>query len=229
MTIARRALAAVALVACTRAGALVEAPMALPQAPRDSSPPRAPLFPEDPSLDAAAVKDAAFEQETWTGASDWQQHCREWGARPARENELRDAINALLAPRGVHWPDKSRANNVVIYLGAYVAGVVPRGPLVKLVVCTEGVAPASAHDAFAARLLASPRAPHVPELTALGDPDAAWKRVHSTGQVEMGFRWPHPDDAAAARAIAAVAAARDPRFTARMHGVDLWWTGQVEP
>ena len=225
----------VALVACGHAEpARVDIAAPLPVARSEPSatplpPPPAPLFPEDPSLDAAAVKDARFVQETWTGGGEWQQHCREWGFEDSRADEVRAATNALLAPRGVRLPDHVREKNVVVALGSYAQGVVDHGPLQKLVVCSEGVAPRTLHDAFTARLLASPRAPHGGDYDLLGEPDVAWERHHATGEVEIGFRWQNADATVAARVIAALAAAHDTRFKARLRGADLWWTGLEKP
>ncbi|HEY1955406.1 MAG TPA: hypothetical protein VGH28_07330 [Polyangiaceae bacterium] len=225
--------ALVALVACGPAAGPAHVDVAAPLPPVSVSEApaaaRAPLFPEDPSLDAAAVKGALFTQETWTGAGESQQHCREWGIDPARDGEVRDTINALLAPRGVHLPEKGRAKNIVVALGAYASGVVDRGPRDKLVVCTEGVASLAAHRDFTARLMASPRAPHGADYEALGEPDVAWRRVHATAEVEVGFRWPNADATVAARVIATLATKHDTRFKAHLRGSDLWWTGLEKP
>jgi len=224
----------VALAACGHAEpARVDIAAPLPVASAEPSaaplPPSAPLFPEDPSLDEAAVKKARFVQETWTGAADWQQHCREWGIEASRDDAVRDATNALLAPRGVHLPDHGREKNVVVALGPYAQGVVDHGPLHKLVVCSEGVAPRSAHESFTARLLASPRAPHGGDYDLLGAPDVAWERVHRTGEVEIGFRWHDADATVAGRIIKALNDAGDTRFKAHLRGNDLWWTGLAKP
>ncbi len=227
--------AALVLVACGGAApaARVDLPAPTPAATTSASgsllSARAPLFPEDPSLDATEVPGAAFAQETWTGAAEWQQHCREWGFDPSREADVRDRANRVLAPRDIHLPEHGRAKGVVAAIGSYAIGVVDHGARTKLAVCTEGVAPKVAHDAFTARLFAGKRAPHSPELAALGQPDVAWRRVHASGEVEIGFRWPHPDAAAAARTVAAVEAAHDARFRAKMRGNDFWWTGLEEP
>jgi hypothetical protein len=232
----RAALVALALAAChserkTTRVDLTAPPPPPPPAHASVAPPAppGPLFPEDPSLAAAAVPDAAFVQETWTGAADWQQHCHEWGFPPAREAAVREATNAALASRGVHLPDKPRAKGIVVALGAYAPGVVSHGKLIKLVVCSEGVAPRSGHDAFTARLMTDRGAPNAPAFAALGPPDVAWERVHRTGEVEYGFRWPHPDAAAATRAIDAVADLHDGHFDAKLRGPDLWWTGLRAP
>jgi hypothetical protein len=230
------ACAACAGCAARREPARVDLPAPLP-APRATAsasveaPTPAPMafFPEDPSLDATAVANAEFVQETWSGAGTWQQHCIEWGMRPSRETAARDALNAKLASRGVHLPDRPRAKGVVVALGAYAPGVLPRGKLIKLVVCTEGVAPRSDHEAFAARLLADPRAPRAPAFGPLGAPDLAWNRVHADGEVEFGFRWPHADPVAAQRALGAVQSAHDDRFRVKLRGTDVWWTGLRKP
>ena len=197
------------------------------QAPVEIATPRDPLFPEDPSLDAAKPAHAFFAQETWTGASEWQQHCHEWGFDPSREDEVRAHVNALLAPRGVHLPDKPRAKGLVIAVGSYNIGVVDHGARFKLVVCTEGVAPKSSHDDFAKRIVKS--ADRCSELASLGAPDVAWRRVHATGEVEIGLRFPHLSEADGKRALDAVAALHDPHESAKMRGNDLWWTGLERP
>jgi hypothetical protein len=189
--------------------------------------PREPLFPEDPSLDTTKPEHAFFAQETWTGASDWQQHCREWGFDQAREDEVRERINTLLAARGVHLPDKPRAKGIVVAMGTYAVGVVDHGAHFKVVVCTEGVAPKSAHDAFAARIARN--ADRCSEIASLGAPDVAWRRVHATGEIEIGLRFPHISEAASKRVIDAVTALHDARENAKMRGTDLWWTGLEKP
>src|SRR5262249_54486668 len=156
-------------------------------------------------------------------------HCREWGFEPARETFVRDQVNATLAGRGVHLPDKPRVTGLVIALGSYAPGVVDHGPRIKLAVCTEGVAPKSAHDAFANTVLASPRAPQGIWASALGAPDVAWRRVHTTGEIEIGLRYPHPPNADATRALDAVKDAHDTRFIAKLRGNDFWWTGLDKP
>ena len=225
------------LVACRKEPSPTRAlpsPLPLPPTPTATAaasvaPPRGPLFPEDPTLDATEPADALFAQETWTGATTWQQHCREWGLVPAQENAERDRVNTLLAARGIHVPDHTREKGVVVAMGAYAIGVVDHGPRIKLTVCTEGVAPKSEHDAFSDTVLASPRAPQGIWANALGAPDVAWRRVHVTGEVEIGLRFPHPPSADAARAIDAVKDAHDARFNAKMRGADLWWTGLEKP
>jgi len=232
-------LALLALVACRKepTPTRVELPAPLPLATTpptatptaSAAPPRGPLFPEDPTLDAVEPEDALFAQETWTGATAWQQHCREWGITPAQETTERERMNTLLAPRGIHLPDHTREKGVVVAMGAYAIGVVDHGPRSKLTVCTEGIAPKSAHDAFADTVLASPRAPRGIWATALGAPDVAWRRVHATGEIEIGLRYSHPTPADAARAVDAVKDAHDARFSAKMRGTDLWWTGLEKP
>ncbi len=221
------------LVACTNEPAHVARVELLPVQSASAQPtaviatPREPLFPEDPSLDATKPEHAFFAQETWTGGGEWQQHCREWGFDPSREDEVRDRVNTLLAARGVHLPDKPRVKGVVVAMGTYALGVVDHGARLKVVVCTEGVAPKSAHDAFAARIVRN--ADHCSELASLGAPDAAWRRVHATGEIEVGLRFPHLSEADAKRAIDAVTAMHDPRESAKMRGNDLWWTGLEKP
>jgi len=229
-------LAALGFAACAPEAKVehVELPAPLPPPPAVTASASAPapatrFFPEDPTLDAVAIRNAAFVQETWTGASTWQQHCIEWGLLASREDAVRDATNALLAPRGIHIPDKSRVQGLVVVLAKFVQGVVVREPLVKLVVCTEGVAPKSEHDVFAARLLADPRAPRLAAFQSLGAPDVAWNRVHSNGEVEFGFRYPNLDPIASTRAAQAIEAAHDDRFHTRLIGRDLWWTGLRVP
>lgn len=225
--IARAVMFAALLVACSRehpAARVDLPPTPQPPAASASAAPAA-FFPEDPSLDAVALANPAFVQETWTGATDWQQHCREWGINPSREDEVRDAVNAELGSRGIHLPDKVRAKGTVVALGSYAPGVVPRGSLHKLVVCTEGVATRAAHAAFTASLMSDRDAPHGTTYADLGEPDVAWVRAHATGEVEYGFRWPHLDAAVATRVIDAVAAAHDGRFDAKLRGSNLWWTG----
>ena len=160
----------------------------------------------------------AFDQETWTGAAEWQQHCHEWGLDPARKDTVMAYLNDALGSRGIHWPDKTRAKGVVIVEGDHKNGVVAREPLIKVVVCTEGVAPRAGHVAFAERLLAHATLPRVD----LGPPDVAWQRVHSTGQIEVGFRWQNADPTLAARVIDSVA--HDDQVNAKLRGKDLWWT-----
>jgi len=236
----KRVALALILVGCRKepAPTRVELPAPLPVAPTptvtatataSAAPPRGPLFPEDPTLDDAEPADALFAQETWTGAATWQQHCREWGLTPARETAERDRINTLLGARGIHLPDHVREKGVVVAMGTYAIGVVDHGPQIKLAVCTEGVAPKSAHDAFSDGVLVSPRAPHGIWVNALGAPDVAWRRVHATGEIEIGLRYPHPPSADAARAIDAVKDAHDTRFNAKLRGTDLWWTGLEKP
>jgi len=230
---------ALVLVACRKepTPTRVELPAPLPTPPTPiatatataTAPPRGPLFPEDPTLDAAEPADALFSQETWTGATTWQQHCREWGLTPARETAERDRINTAFAGRGIHLPDHGREKGVVFAMGTYAIGVVDHGPRIKLAVCTEGIAPKSAHDAFSDDVLRSPRAPHGLWATALGAPDVAWRRVHLTGETEIGLRYSHPPAADAARAIDAVNDAHDTRFNAKLRGADLWWTGLEKP
>ena len=224
------------LVACRKEPTHVDLPAPLPVATTPATPtatasaaPRGPLFPEDPTLDDTEPADALFAQETWTGATTWQQHCREWGLTPTREIAERDRINTLLAPRGIHLPDHTREKGVVVATGAYAIGVVDHGPQIKLAVCTEGIAPKSAHDAFTARVLSSPRAPVDVRFASLGEPDVAWRRVHVTGEIEIGLRYPHAPTADAARAVDAVKDAHDVRFSAKMRGTDLWWTGLEKP
>lgn len=236
----KRVALALILVACRKepAKARVEsaAPLPLPPTPTatatptaSAAPPRGPLFPEDPTLDETEPADALFAQDTWTGAAAWQQHCREWGLTPAQETSERDRINTLLAARGIHLPDHPREKSVVVAMGSYAIGVVDHGPRIKLAVCTEGVAPKSAHDAFTTSVLASPRAPAHVAFAALGDPDVAWRRVHVTGEIEIGLRYPHPAAADAARVIDVVKDAHDPRFNAKLRGTDVWWTGLEKP
>jgi len=225
-----RLAAFVLLVACGREHDVARVELPPPPAPTPTASasvaPRAPapFFAEDPALDAITVARPAFEQETWTGATEWQQHCREWGIEPSREGEVRDAINAALASRGVHLPDKPRAKGIVIALGSYATGVVEHGKLSKLVLCTEGTATRAAHEAFTARLLADPRAPHGPAFAGLS-PDVAWERAHTSGDVEIGFRYPKLDAAASKRILDAVQATHDEHVNAKMRGTDLWWTG----
>ena len=236
----KRIALALILVACRKepTPARVETPLPLPPPPTPTAsvtastappPPRGPLFPEDPTLDDTEPADALFTQETWTGATAWQQHCREWGLTSAQESAERDRINTLLAPRGIHLPDHVREKSVVVAMGAYAIGVVDHGPRIKLAVCTEGVAPKSAHDAFTTSVLASPRAPSHGAFAALGDPDVAWRRVHVTGEVEIGLRYPHTPAADAARVVDVVKDAHDTRFSAKMRGTDVWWTGIEKP
>jgi hypothetical protein len=237
---ARSSAIALLFVACRKepAPTHVELPTPLPVSPTTSvtaaiasapPPPRGPLFPEDPTLDDTEPTDALFAQETWTGATTWQQHCREWGLTPSREVAERDRINTLLAARGIHLPDHTREKGVVVSMGSNAVGVVDHGPQIKLVVCTENVAPKSAHDAFTARVLSSPRAPVEQRFAALGEPDVAWRRVHVTGEIEIGLRYAHPPSADALRAVDAVKDAHDTRFNAKMRGADLWWTGLEKP
>ena len=236
----KRVALALILVACRKeaAPAHVEpaAPLPLPPTPTPtasataSAPvPRGPLFPEDPTLDDAEPADALFAQETWTGATTWQQHCREWGLTPAQETAERDRINTVLGARGIHLPDHAREKGIVVAMGSYAIGVVDHGPRIKLAVCTEGLAPKSAHDAFTTSVLASRRAPTHVAFAALGDPDVAWRRVHITGEVEIGLRYPHPPAADAARVVDVVKDAHDARFSAKLRGTDVWWTGLEKP
>ncbi len=176
--------------------------------------PAGPLFPEDPALDDLKPADVSFAQETF---SDSLQHCREWGVQPSRQAELTDSVNAKLAPRGVHLPDKARAKGIVVAIGSVDVGLVTHQQLVKLVVCTEGVASRSAVDAFKSRLLRDPRVPQ-----KLGPPDLAWERIHTSGEVEVGFRWTHADSEAAGDVINA--SKRDEHTTAKLRGSDLWWS-----
>jgi len=235
----KRALALL-FVACRKEPAparVVELPTPLPLPPTptmtataSATPaPRGPLFPEDPTLDDTEPADALFAQETWTGGSTWQQHCREWGLTPAREIAERDRINGLLGARGIHLPDHGRDKNVVVAMGTYAIGVVDHGPRIKLAVCTEGVAPKSAHDAFTATVLGSRRAPMDAAFATLGDPDVAWRRVHVTGETEIGLRYPHPPSSDAMHVVDTITAAHDARFNAKMRGADLWWTGLEKP
>jgi hypothetical protein len=234
----RRVALALMLVGCRKepTPTRVELPVPLPATPTSttatataSAAPRGPLFPEDPTLDDTEPADALFAQETWTGATAWQQHCREWGITPARENAERERLNTLLAARGIHLPDHTREKGVVVAMGSYAIGVVDHGAQSKLAVCTEGLAPKSAHDAFADTVLASPRAPHGIWVSALGAPDVAWRRVHATGEIEIGLRYSRLPSADAARAVDAVKDAHDTRFNAKLRGTDLWWTGLEKP
>src|SRR4029078_9691374 len=92
---------ALVLVACRKepTPTRVELPAPLPTPPTPiatataSAPPRGPLFPEARPREVSDPADALFSQETWTGATTWQQHCREWGLTPARETAERDRIN----------------------------------------------------------------------------------------------------------------------------------------
>jgi hypothetical protein len=203
--IVKRAALVVFGVACRKEPARVDLPAPLPISPAPTTtatlapPPREALFPEDPSLDDTEPSGALFTQETWTGASQSQQHCREWGFDPSREADVRDRVNTILAERGLHLPDKARVKGLVVAMGSYATGVVDHGPRIKLAVCTEGVAPKSAHDTFAEHVLASPRAPRSREFAALGDPDVAWRRIHTTGEIEIGLRFPHAPEPAATR------------------------------
>lgn len=229
----KRVAFALILVACRKepAPTRVEIAAPLPPSPTttvtatataSAAPPRGPLFPEDPTLDDTEPTDALFAQETWTGGSTWQQHCREWGLTPAQENAERDRINTILAARGIHLPDHVREKSVVVAMGSYAVGVVDHGPRIKLAVCTEGVAPKSEHDAFTTSVLSSRRAPTHVAFAALGDPDVAWRRVHVTGEVEIGLRYPHPAAADAARVVDIVKDAHDTRFNAKLRGTDVW-------
>ena len=224
----RRIALALLLIGCRKTAApphdLAEpspAPLPIPSVTVAKAVVPAALFPEDPTLDVVSPASLAFDQETWTGAAEWQQHCHEWGLDPARKDTVMAYLNDALASRGIHYPDKTRAKGIVIAESTHSNGIVVREPLIKVLVCTEGVAPRAGHVAFAERLLEHATLPHAD----LGPPDVAWQRTHSTGQVEVGFRWQNADPSLADRVVAS--AGHDEHVSAKLRGKDLWWTSVV--
>lgn len=145
------------------------------------------FFPDPPLDGLTPPLEWAFRQESWSGGNEWQQHCQELGY-PARlrEQVLREA-NAIIAARGIdgQLPDTIRRPPIVLAFGDVTTVVETPEPLVKLVVCTEGVAPRLGRDRLVATLRTYARAPDF----ALGEPDSVWRRSHRGGAEELGFGW----------------------------------------
>jgi hypothetical protein len=174
----------------------------------------------------------SFRQETWSGKI---QHCHELGY-PAR---LRESIlhetNEKLRARGLppKLPETVRDGGLVFAAGDFrTALVTTPEPLVKLVFCTEGLAPASERERFITALRGRSQAK---ELT-FGEPTLAWKRQYRDGREEYGLRWSdvtREQVAAAFRALAYTESTEDRTMVwrrageamGRMPGTsEVWWT-----
>ena len=200
-------------------------------------PPEEEFFSPDPPLDGLQVREAwSFRQETWSGAGEHQQHCRELGY-PARLRAvvLREANEALVArglPPGL--PETVRQAALVAAFTDFKPTVVtPAEPLVKLIVCTEGVAPRSGRDRFVDALRARGLVPDLP----FGEPTVAWRRVHQDRREEVGFSWSlvKEEDVAAVLTKRGFVLGGDPprwenageHVQARMRGTALWWNAAL--
>jgi len=199
-----------------------------------SPPPAEDLFTPDPPLEGLDPHEAcAFRQETWTGAGESQQHCREL-AYPARlRDEILRQTNDALAVRGVppRLPDTVRQAPLVIAFTEFTPTLVePAEPLVKLLLCTEGKAPRALRDRFVEGLRRRGLVPALP----FGEPDLAWRRLHQDRREEVGFRWSNlkPEDVESAFVKLGFTQSGDPPTwrrpgvlaQGRLRGSALWWS-----
>jgi len=242
---------------------VVGAPLA-PSAPSAAPAPARPPFeltPDRPIDGLAPDLPPVFTQETWSGAGEHPQHCHE-RAYPARAKaDVVRQTNAILGARGLpqKLPDTlgypvsvsdgtvasaARQASIVVAIADFSPDLIePAEPLVKLVVCTEGVAPRSDRDRFFAALAADPAVP----VAAFEEADLVWRRAYANGREEYGLRWSHvifddaarfftshgyaeeADDSALGRLLGAGArrwSRASPPARARLRGASaVWWSG----
>jgi hypothetical protein len=194
------------------------------------------FFLPDPPLDGLELTNEvwSFRQETWSGAGEAQQHCREV-AYPAR---LRDQIlreaNELIVRHGFTGglPATQRKHPLVVAFDDFTPSVTALAePLVKVVCCTEGVAPRTERDRFVDGLKMYPRTPHLP----FGEPDLAWRRIYREGTEEFGFRWSKVNASDVTAALSSSGFVEDvnaglwrhveEQMQARLRGDAVWWSG----
>jgi hypothetical protein len=155
------------------------------------------LFPERPALDAIAPRRSrVFKQETWAELADGGgvEHCHEWAFDTAETEALRSDVNAVLARLGIASrldAEEVREPDLVIILRTTGSDVLSgfEGDLVKLTVCTEGVAVTGAHLAFVGPIEARARGA-IADGGELGlAADLAWERRYADGRRQIGVRW----------------------------------------
>ena len=205
--------------------------------PASATPPvpaRAPFeFTPDPTLDGLdPVEEPAFRQETWTGAGERQQHCRELAFPKRASADILAEVNNALTKRGVagDLPKTVRSAPLVVAFGDFPpAFIQPAEPLVKLLLCTEGALPRALRDRFVDDLRADPLAPDFD----FGEPSVGWRRVYADGQEEIGLSWPNVDDAKVKEVLPSRGYREEQpsrwmhegrRMNVRLRGHQPWWT-----
>lgn len=210
------------------------APASLASTPDD-------FFFPDPPLDAVKVPSTwSFRQESWTGHGEKQQHCQEHAyPERMREEVLREGNRHIAASGGKgELPATVRVPPLIFAVTNVLPAVVePEEPLVKLVVCSEGIASRSGRDRLADALRGYASRPDFP----YGEPVLVWRRVFRDGTEEFGYRWDalgvtgekQATDDLSSRGFVldprdvdgAVFRHPGERVKIRIRNESLWWTG----